>query len=158
MPRKTMANVTDLPDEVLCYIFGYLPEEEVFWNVGFTCSYLQDIVINFIKKIRLELVSKSTVKYTSQHGAEFALNRNTPANWENNFHQNIRKVFGYKRIRGRINYVVLGKVYGSLYEEQIVEEIETSNAKFCCRVQVTVYLPRLLYKNYILGSNNVLTK
>ena len=52
--------------------------------------------------------------------------------WAYECNTNIAKIFGNPQIRDRINYIALGKIYGSFYEENIIQEIDQNNVEFCC--------------------------
>ena len=37
---ESQVNLLDLPYEILCQILSYLSQDDIFWNVGFTCQAL----------------------------------------------------------------------------------------------------------------------
>ena len=123
-----MLGLTDLPDEMLYHIFKYLPKQEVFWNVGYTCTYLHSVAVNFTTEIELELSSQ----YDKCCKGQASLNcykDNTTAN--QNFCNQFSKLFDDENVTSRICYLALGKCYGSVYEDQILDEIEQIKREFC---------------------------
>ena len=126
-----MLGLTDLPDEMLYHIFRYLPKQEVFWNVGYTCTSLHSVAVNFTTEIELELSSK----YDKCCKGQDSLNcykDNTTAN--QNFCNQFNKLFDDENVTRRICYLVLGKCYGSVYQDQIIDEIEQIKREFCQRL------------------------
>ena len=134
-------NLTDVPEEILHDIFGYLPEKELFWNVSFTCLYLQHAVLNFIKSISIELHSNN--QYNGIHGV--ATKQNVSAEVGNA--RNIATLLDNEMITSRISYVVIGKIFNTFYEEQIVEEIEQNKLQFCSK-SINGLSTKVLFKNY----------
>jgi predicted transport protein len=51
--HQQVKGLLDLPYEMTSQILNYLPEHEIFWNVGFTCKRLMEMALDTIKIIDL---------------------------------------------------------------------------------------------------------
>ena len=134
-------NLSDVPEEILHHIFRYLHEKEIFWNVGFTCLYLQHAVLNFIKTISIELHSNN--QYSGSHGTK----QNGLVGARKGYTQNMATILNNEMITSRISYVVIGKIFNTFYEEQIVEEIEQNKLQFCSK-SINGFSTKVLFKKY----------
>ena len=127
-----MLVLTDLPEEMLYHIFRYLPKQEVFWNVGYTCTSLHSVAVNFTSEIKLELSAKYDKCCKGQKTSLNCYKDSTTAN--QHFSKHVSKLFDDENVTRRICYIVLGKCYGSVYENQILDEIEQIKREFCQRL------------------------
>ena len=50
---ETSVNLLDLPFEILCHIFSYLSQDDIFWNVGFTCQTLLRACLDNVQFIQV---------------------------------------------------------------------------------------------------------
>ena len=41
----------DLPFEIICHIITFLSEDDIFWNLGFTCKTLLEICLDNVDVI-----------------------------------------------------------------------------------------------------------
>ena len=53
------AKLLDLPESTIKGIFEYLPQQEIFWNLGFTCRQLLDISCGYINIIEIPYLPQS---------------------------------------------------------------------------------------------------
>ena len=64
-----MANSTgtlelmDLPFEIICHIISFLSEDDIFWNLGFTCKTLLEICLDKVDVITVSLFFKFKVMW-----------------------------------------------------------------------------------------------
>ena len=46
----------DLPFEIICHIISFLSEDDIFWNLGFTCKTLLEICLDNVDVITVSLL------------------------------------------------------------------------------------------------------
>ena len=55
---EPVINLLDLPFEILCHILSYLSQDDIFWNVGFTCQTLFRASLENVQFIQVSLYLK----------------------------------------------------------------------------------------------------
>ena len=50
---ESHVDLLDLPFEILCKILSYLSQDDIFWNVGFTCQTLLQACLENIQFIQV---------------------------------------------------------------------------------------------------------
>ena len=60
-------SLLDLPFEILYHIISYLTEDDIFWNLGFTCKTLFHVCLENVNviKVRELLTSTNYVHYST---------------------------------------------------------------------------------------------
>ena len=124
-----MTLITDLPEEVLHYIFSYIPDQDLFWNVGFCCSRLQDAMLNYTKQIDLLIPPIHDNERLNMSTAHCHIVKGTT----------VETLLSCKAILRSINFVAIGKIQSSLYKEDIVKDIKLNNSRYCSETPLDRY-------------------
>ena len=124
-------NLIDLPEEALHHIFKYIPEQEVFWNLGFCCLRLHGAVLNYIKHVELQLPSLLDDEYLARRGSELTIQDNLPQESHKMQYRNFESLLDWQALMKSITYVAVGKIQCSIYAEEITNEIEQNHSQYC---------------------------
>ena len=140
-----MMHFLDLPEEVLHHIFNYIPEQDVFWNVGFCCLRLWEVVLSYVKNIELQLPSLIDDEYLVNNASKSKINaKNEQCNNEMQY-RSLEHLTTCKMLMTRVNYIALGKIKGSLYEEEISKDVERNNFLYCSGFSVGSYPSKVIF-------------
>ena len=125
-----MMSLTDLPLELLYKIVQYLPSQEIFWNVGFTCVSLHDVAMEITDSIQLDMFPKvyECHKGHQVNSVGFCLACSSSRSYK--VRLRLEQVLKDFKLCRRINYAVVGKCYGSIYEKDILGEVQ-ENRELC---------------------------
>lgn len=60
-------DLLDLPFEILCKILSYLSQDDIFWNVGFTCQTLLQACLENVQFIQVSKSNYINLLYSSDY-------------------------------------------------------------------------------------------
>ena len=60
-------DLLDLPFEILCKILSYLSQDDIFWNVGFTCQILLQACLENVQFIQVSKSNYIVLIYSSDY-------------------------------------------------------------------------------------------
>ena len=141
-----MKRFIDLPEEVLHYIFNYIPEQDVFWNIGFCCLRLWEIVLNYVKNIELQLPSLTDDEHIVNHYSELTIKEESARNNNKMQYGSFEHLTACKMLMTSVSYIVLGKIKGSLYEEEISKDVERNNCLYCSEFSVGTNRSKVIFQ------------
>ena len=145
-----MKRFIDLPEEVLHYIFNYIPEQDVFWNLGFCCLRLWEVVLSYVKNIELQISWLTDDEYLVNHGSNLTVEEeSTRCNNEMQY-RNFERLTTCKMLMSSVSYIALGKIKGSFYEEEILKDVVQNNFLHCSEFSVGSHRSKVIFEITIL--------
>ena len=135
----------DLPEEVLHYIFNYIPEQDVFWNLGFCCLRLWEVVLSYVKNIELQLPSLIDDEYLVSNASKLKIKVEREQCNNEMQYRSLEHLTTCKMLMTSVSYIALGKIKGSLYEEEISKDVERNNFLYCSGFSVGNYRSKVIF-------------
>ena len=68
---ESNVDLFDLPFEILCKILSYLSQDDIFWNVAFTCQTLLQACLENVQFIQVSKSNYIVLIYSSDYKFPF---------------------------------------------------------------------------------------
>ena len=129
-----MIQLIDLPEEVLHHIFTFIPEQDVFWTLGFCCLRLQEVVLNYVKHIELQVPLIIDDERMIIQGSKLSIPDEVSQNNNEMQSRHFEHLTSCHTLMRSVRYIAIGKIKSSLYEEEIFKDIQNNNDLYCSNI------------------------
>lgn len=130
--KKTIS-ILDLPKDITRYIFSFLPQKDIFWNVAFTCKTLRCHALEFIHIVTLEIKEGDHVQNA----------------------KNLKFVLSVDEVAKSIRYIlaaVEGPTTDSVVKNELLLEVEGECKKLGGKI---LYLKQMSSEEKVNGKSGV---